>query len=260
MSAYRVPAVVSTMRLLSLLASEGGQSASQTELARDAELSKSTTHSLLATLEEGGYVQRDPSSLRYRLGPSLIRLGAVAARQTRAIAIAIEQLAARPAELKVSIGLAQPTTDGGAQVIEVFYPPNDMHVGMSVGARFGPFDGAIGKCILAGMEPDAMRRLVAEGDITRWTSNTVVNRRELLREVERVRERGWATSVQEYNENNAVVAPVFDAAGRPELYILAVAFVSQLPDGATDELGAQLREIADRIRFEATGLEVAATR
>ena len=45
------------------------------ELSRDLELSRSTTHRYIATLAQLGYLQQDPDSRRYRLGPKVLDLG-----------------------------------------------------------------------------------------------------------------------------------------------------------------------------------------
>jgi IclR family transcriptional regulator, acetate operon repressor len=253
MSDYQVPAVVSAIRLLSILAQADGQPISQTELARRAELSKSSAHNLLTTLESAQFVQRDVESRRYRLGPALIPLGSAASRQTRIVAIAVDRAAALAAELGLSIALVQPTREGDTQVIESFYPPQDMHVGIRVGSRYGPFDGAVGKCLMAAMDEDELSRLLAEEKVPARTPATITNPRKLLGEVATVREQGWAASVQEYNENNAVVAPITGASGQHELLVLAVGFLSQLPDDSVPEVGRRLRRVADEVSDDALG-------
>ena len=45
------------------------------ELSRELELSRSTAHRYIATLAKLGYLQQDPDSKRYRLGPKVLDLG-----------------------------------------------------------------------------------------------------------------------------------------------------------------------------------------
>ena len=45
------------------------------ELSRDLDLSRSTAHRYIATLAQLGYLQQDPDSKRYRLGPKVLDLG-----------------------------------------------------------------------------------------------------------------------------------------------------------------------------------------
>src|SRR6187200_967807 len=45
------------------------------ELSRELSLSRSTAHRYIATLAQLGYLQQDPDSKRYRLGPKVLDLG-----------------------------------------------------------------------------------------------------------------------------------------------------------------------------------------
>ena len=45
------------------------------ELSRELDLSRSTAHRYVATLAKLGYLQQDPDSKRYRLGPKVLDLG-----------------------------------------------------------------------------------------------------------------------------------------------------------------------------------------
>ena len=68
-----------------------------------------------------------------------------------------------------------------------------------------------GKVLLAGLEPaDVRSRLSAA--LESFTANTVVKLADLERELATVRERGWASVVEELEVGlNAVSAPVYDA-------------------------------------------------
>ena len=73
----RVPAVDRAVRILEALAADGERSLS--ELHRELGVSKSTLSSLLATLEQHRFVERDRSSRRFRLGPGLATIAMTAA-------------------------------------------------------------------------------------------------------------------------------------------------------------------------------------
>lgn len=249
---YRVPALLSAFRILRELL-DRGEGATQADLARSVKLSKSTTHNLLSTLESEGVVRRDPRTRAYRLGPTLISLGAGAAGQMPAATLAADALAPLAAEHGMSYGIAHHTPEGEAQVIERFYPPRDVHVGVTIGARFGPFQGALGKCLLAALDPAECERLVRSRELPAHTERSITDPDRMLAEVERVRRQGWAVSAQELNEVNAVAAPVHDPAGAPLLYLLALGLVDQLPDSRLGEVGRTLHELAARITAESGG-------
>ncbi|HVP03924.1 MAG TPA: IclR family transcriptional regulator [Solirubrobacteraceae bacterium] len=251
--AYLVPAVVSAARVLTYLAHREGEAPTQAELARELGLSKSTAFNLLVTLEYLGLVQRDRASRRYRLGAALVPLGQAAARHSRIAALAAERLPALARELGLSFALFQVTDDGHAQAIARAYPPDDIHVGITLGSVHGPFDGAVGKCLLAGLDSAEAERRVKAARLPRHTSRTVTDRRRLLRQVAEIRRQGWASSVGELNDNNAVAAPVLGTSGRAELFLLALGFSDQIPEARVPELGARLRATADAVTAAAGG-------
>lgn len=249
---YRVPAVVTAAAVLREL-SERPDGATQTELARAVGASKSTMHNLLATLEAERFVRRDPRTRAYQLGPELISLGSVAEQQLKAVQLAAEALAPLAASEGLSFAIAHHTPEGAAQVIERFYPPRDVHVGVTLGARFQRFEGALGKCLLASLPAAEAERAVRRRKIPAFTERSIVDPEELLAQVTRARERGWAVSAQELNEVNAVAATVFGPGGEPVLYLLALGLVDHLPDDDLDAMGEKLHQLAEEMTRRAGG-------
>jgi IclR family acetate operon transcriptional repressor len=249
---YAVPAVCAAIRILAELVHVDRDGATQADLARETGVSKSSMHNLLATLEREGYVRRDERTRRYTLGGALIPLGAAAARQVRTLTLAIDRLPALAAEHGLSMAVAQLTPDADAQVIERAYPTQPVHVGIRIGSRYGYFDGAIGKVLLAGLEAGYAAALLHARAIPVHTVRTITDADALLAEVEIVAARGWAASIGEYNSNIAVAAP-FAGAGGPEGLLLALGFPSDIPESRVPEVGAALREAADWVTASAGG-------
>lgn len=256
-SKYTVPAVVSAARLLDLLAKpELAEGARQSDLAAQAGISRSTAHNLLVTLEQLRYVEREEGSKLYRLGPALIALGHSAARGSRVS----EAVAGEVGELALvypyTFAAAQVVTGPEAVVVDCSYPPTGMHVGITPGDAYGPLEGAIGKVLLASMEPSEAERTVAAGRLEPLTPATITCPEKLLADVDRVRERGWASSIKEFNENHAVAVGVSGADGRLEMVILALAFPAQLPQAKVADLGADMRRRSEMITAACGGVPV----
>jgi DNA-binding IclR family transcriptional regulator len=248
---YLVPAVGSAIRILSELAEADGDGVSQADLVRQTGISKSSMHNLLATLEHSGYIRRDSRSRRYHLGGALIPLGAAAARELRTLTLAVERLPALAVEHELSMYAAQVAPEGDAQIIERAYPPQPVHVGMRIGTRFGYFDGAIGKCLLAALSPQQAARVVRKHRIPAHTNRTLTDPHSLLEEVAVVRSQGWGASIEEYNTNIAVAAPLRGAEGQTEGVLVAVGFPSDLPPADVPRVGAALRDEAEAISAHA---------
>lgn len=247
-SGYRVPAVVSTVKVLRELRRLGDGGATQSELVRATGLSKSTMHNLLSTLEEERIVSRDGRTREYRLGPALITLGAAASGQTRLIDIATEQLAPLATELGLSFAVAQPVGASETVIVERFYPPEGVHVGIRLGSTYGLYDGALGKCLLAALPDAEAERAIGERPIPAHTNRTLTRPDALLAEVAEVRRRGWGASVQELNENNAVAALVRGRNGSLALLLLALGFAEQLGGERIESTGEMLVGLGERIR------------
>ncbi|MCL4288283.1 MAG: IclR family transcriptional regulator [Thermoleophilia bacterium] len=247
---YRVPAVVSAAKILRELR-RASRPMTQAELVRATGLSKSSMHNLLSTLEGEGLVSRDDRSREYRLGPALIVLGAAASGQARLIDLASERLAPLAGERQISFAIAQPLGSSEVVIVERFYPPTGVHVGIRIGSTFGLYDGALGKCLLAGLPEDALADRLAAKPIPAHTERTLTEPGELLAEVARVRESGWAASEQELNENNAVAAPLRGRNGSIELILLALGFAEELGGEEVGRTGELLAAIAEEIRVGA---------
>ena len=254
---YRVPAVVAAARTLDALAALNGAGASLSEIARRIERSKSTVFNLLTTLEAEGFVSRDPATRLYHLGARLIPLGAAAAREARPLAAAMSGARAIAADTGLSVAVAQAIDGAVAQVIDRATPPSGLHVGITIGDRYGVFDGAIGKSLLAGMAAEEAARAVARSRPTAHTGRTITDRAALLADVAEVRRRGWATSVGELNENNAVSATIARPTGEPALILAALGFAGQLTPERMSEVGERLRALSESVSIETGGIAAA---
>lgn len=235
---YRVPAVESTARVLAALME--ADACLQSELCERTGISKSTMHNLVTTLEAVGYARRDPDTRRWRLGGGLIALGAAAERDAHAISLAASRLEPIADAEGVSAAVAAVLPGGQAQITHRAYPGDSVHVGVRVGSRYGYFDGAIGKCLLAALTPERARSVVLGQPIPAHTERTVTEPDSLLEELDGVRERGWAASVGEFNSNNAVAAPIYGGDGRPEALLLALGFAGDLDEERIPEVGDAL--------------------
>ena len=180
------------------------------EVARATGINASTTSRILATLVAAGYAEHVPESGRYRLGARVVQLShAVLSRlDVRQVARpgleALVEATGETATLSLPSDHDAITADhvpGGASVISV----------ARVGRPSIPHCTAVGKVMLAyGRHGTA----ALKEPLTRFTAQTITDRRILEMELEAVRERGFATAVRERESDlNAIAAPVFDARG-----------------------------------------------
>lgn len=87
-----VPALERAHRILDAMAQEPRRSFSAAELAKVVDIHRATAHSIMSCLAGLGFVQRDPATKTYRLGPELVRLGGAATEQYDGIEAARREL------------------------------------------------------------------------------------------------------------------------------------------------------------------------
>lgn len=118
-----------------------------------------------------------------------------------------------------------------------------------VGARNFLIASALGKSMLMHMPEDvwpAMYENAAGADSDDPEHPPLRPFDEIADEVRAARARGWALDIEE-NEYGVccVAAPVFDHGGRPVAAISVASAASYMPLERTDEIGPQVRAVAD---------------
>jgi DNA-binding IclR family transcriptional regulator len=196
--------------LLALGDSQG--EAGVTELARRLGLHKSTASRLLATLQRRGLVEQDDESGKYRLGLVVIRLAERAERTLDLRAIALPALETLAKSARETVSLVVMEGESALTVAQVD-GPNLVAVGDRTGRSTPLHCLASGKVLMAALAEREVLRISRRG-IARYTDRTIVDLEPLLEELARVRRRGYATAVGEFEVGlNAVAAPVVDARG-----------------------------------------------
>jgi DNA-binding IclR family transcriptional regulator len=205
-----VKSVDRALTVLNILAREGEASLSQ--MARELGVHKSTVGRLVETLVRHDLVDVPSGSGGYRLGVGCLRLaGATAAR----LDVSME---AQPVcdELSAAIGETTNvaiTREGVA--INVCQAEAHSTVAMRnwIGQHTALHATANGKVLLAHL-PEEDRAALLDTGLTPFTEHTLTCPAALSEELHKIRTRGWAFAVEEFEEGlNAVAAPVFDHSG-----------------------------------------------
>jgi len=223
------------LQLLDLIAG-GREGVPVRDLAAAMGLPRSIVQRLLYTLEAEGLLERHPSQVGYRLAIKLWRLGCQSIRRLSVRDLArpyLEGLAHRTKEmvkLGVLTGRDVVYVDGVdcSQPIRAYVP---------IGGTAPAHSSATGKAILAFL-PAAMVE-TAGPPPRRYTSQTVVGKDAFAKELQRIRQRGYAINRGEWEaEIGAVAAPVFDADGQVVASVGVIMPLSRFPTSKATQLGA----------------------
>ncbi len=236
--------------LLALGESQG--EAGVTELARRLGLHKSTASRLLATLERRGLVEQDGESGKYRLGLVVIRLAEQAERTLDLRGIAMPELERVARLTRETVSLAVLDGDESLTVAQAD-GPNLIAVADWTGRSTPLHCVASGKVLLAALAEREVLRIVRRG-LVRHTERTIVELEPLLEELARVRRRGYATALGEFEVGlNAVAAPVVDARGSVIAAVDIWGPAFRLTPRRLPELAALAREAAATISARLSG-------
>ena len=167
------------------------------------DLPKPTISRLASMLEQHGFLRRSDGA--YELGPKTFELGSLYVRQHRVFERFRRPLETLSAESKQTACLAE---IAGPSIVHLLIVPSPMpvqHV-TETGSRAPTHATALGKTLLASLDADDASRLLGDGSLARFTSNTITDRDELFAELDQVRRRGYAVDNEEYAEGLMCVA------------------------------------------------------
>lgn len=213
------------------------------ELARRVGLPKATVHRLATSLIARGMLAQSADG-RYRLGVKLLELGAVVRESLNAVQMCrpvIAKLAERSGET-ILLGTADWATRE-MLIVQRVDSPHPLTVGSPVGHRLTiPPGSVLGKALLSGLPPEDAREVVRALPLMRSTERTIVDAEELLADLSRARERGYAVEQGEYFDGvSGVAVPVIFDGAEPLATIGIVGPTSRIA-GEIDALGALLSE------------------
>jgi len=198
---------------LSILAlfSQLGPELSLTELAKAVQMGLGSATRYVQTLMNLGYIIRDPSSKKYRLSPKILSLGFSLLKHMDLR----DRITPYLAEINREFGMgAQAAILDETEIVYVerFRARALVTLDLTIGSRIPAYCTALGRAILAFMEPKSVQRIVAQMDMVPLTSYTITDKQTLFRELELTRKRGYAINIQELVMGQAgLAAPIFHA-------------------------------------------------
>jgi DNA-binding IclR family transcriptional regulator len=191
-------------------------SAGVTELAQYQEISKSTAHSYLKTLEYGGLVSQNEAE-EYQLSANFLVYGEYVRNRSQLYQVGkstIDELAETTGQY------AHLVIEEDGRGINLYKSKGEEAVGDEYqAAKFQQRDylhiTASGKAILAHLPEDRIDEIIDRYGLPARTENTITDRDELFDELEGIREQGYALNDEEEIEGfRAVGAPITHRNGR----------------------------------------------
>jgi DNA-binding IclR family transcriptional regulator len=217
------------------------------ELSRRLGMPKSSVQRALQTLWTAGWIYPDGGeTTRWVLAPHALHIGQRA----------VVDIDVRDAALPVMRELRRETGETAhlmvlrgdhAVLIEKVETEHPVRAVIELGGAVPLHGSSNGKAMLAHRTPEEVRSIVGDR-LERHTERTIVDWEEFLAELERVRERGFATNVGEWRSDiSAVASPIFDQGGVASASLSVSAPGSRMSDRLRESYGALVREAARRV-------------
>lgn len=209
----KVQTIDRTLDIIELLAN-AKEGLGVTEIGQNIGLHKSTVYRLLTALSNRGYIEKDPKNSTYKIGLKFIEVSGLFLKK---LELKTEAL---PFMRKLAEIIGQPVHLAILEGAEVVYIEkvelvNSIRMYSQIGRRVPAYCSAIGKILLAGLNTDSLREVLENIKFERFTPNTIISKRELLREIEQVKEKGWAVDNEEHEPNiRCIAAPIIDYTGK----------------------------------------------
>jgi DNA-binding IclR family transcriptional regulator len=208
-------AVERALAMLEAVASEP-EGLSNAEISRKLQIPKSSASYILRTLETQGYLNRDASSGKYRVGLKILSLsrGALSGIDVREVALPIMRHLVEKTNLTCHLAIL----DGSDAVyIEKVEPTGFLRVDTWVGRRMRVHATSVGKALVAHVPQERLEKIFAETGMEKRTPKTITTLSRLLKELENVRTQGYAVDDEENNLGaRCLGAPVFNQQGMIE--------------------------------------------
>jgi DNA-binding IclR family transcriptional regulator len=245
---YSVPSLERGMAILELLSRHPG-GLGLVEIASALDLPHNAVFRVGNALVQGGYLVRDAQSKKFLLSRKLLTVGLGAVHERNVVECAFDLLRTMRNELKETAALAALLPDEAKGVVLLSLDHlYDYGLRIRVGYHFDLHCSGPGKALLAFLPDDEREQVIAKIRFTQYTVHTLGSADDLRRDLDHVRQCGYALDREEYAiDGYCVGAAVRDAFGYPVAAIWTAGQVHRLPPGGYESLGDRVMHYAAAI-------------
>ncbi len=213
------------------------------EVARMVQLSSSTTGRLMASLKSLGLLSQNPLNHTYSLGSRVLIWAGVytGTLDIRITALpAIEELHNATRET-ISLYILE---NNERVCVERMESPENVRIIARLGRRLPLYAGSAGKVFLAFLPEKRREDIIKAVPLVPLTPNTITDPAALRKELDVIRQQGYAISRGEWTQDaSGVAAPIFDQTGE----IIAALTISGPSQRFTDQAFARYAPEVTRV-------------
>lgn len=215
------------------------------EISRDLDFPKSTVHRILSTLEARGFVYKNPDTDNYWLGMTLYSLGFAVEDKislTDIIRPYVRDLHERVNEV-INVSILRPDGRGFYETVMIDKMSSNNNI-LSIDPKLGSISQAhissVGKSLMAYNE-DFDPSKMGDYELKSYTKNTITSWEDFGRELEEIRQRGYAIDREEQEIGLFCIgAPIFGKNKKP---LAAISISGPTPRMKTKDLDNKVESL-----------------
>lgn len=252
-----ITAVERAADVLLLFARAKSKTLGVTEIATELGLSKAVVHRILTSLRGRGFVELQPETRRYALGPSALGLG-MSFRENADVRVMARDALVRLVRITNETATVSIRTGWNRVYLDQVTPDREVKMTVQLGKAFPLHAGSSSKAFLAFL-PDGEIDAYLSRELDALTDLTITDPEKLREELDDIRQRGYAVSLGERQAYaGSVAAPILDDERNP-VAVMSVCgpverFRSEIPETAA-ALVKEARSLSARLGHAVTAAD-----
>jgi len=252
--AGQVQSLTRGLKLLEFIAESHG-SVALTELAQQAGLPNSTTHRLLTTMQQQGFVRQVGDLGLWTIGAHAFVVGSSFLQSRNLLALVHPILRRLMDESGETVNLAVlDLSDHQAVIIDQVQCTQLMRMSAPIGGKLPMHASGAGKAFLANLKERQVTELLHRQGLHYYTPKTLMSPQSLKDNLARARKTGYAYDDEEHALGlRCVAACIYDEHGEPFAALSISGPLSRITDDRVTEIGAMVIGAAKEITREYGG-------
>ncbi|MFL2105272.1 IclR family transcriptional regulator [Desemzia sp. FAM 23991] len=167
------------------------------EISEKVQLHKATTHRLVNSLLENGYIEKDATTKKYRISLKLFQLGNRRVQNIDFLNVAKSMIRQLSQEINQTVHLVIEDDNEVLYIDKHDSQDSETRMHSRIGKKAPMYVTAVGKAILATKTNSAIVDYWNQVDIQPKTTHTITNLEDFLAEIDTVRQQGYAIDNEE---------------------------------------------------------------
>ncbi|MCK5878909.1 MAG: IclR family transcriptional regulator [Holophagae bacterium] len=245
-SRYSVPNLERALVIMELLA-RYPKGLNMTGIIEKIGLPQNAVFRITHTLTNHGYLHRDEDSKVFTLTKKMLSLGQSAVSDGHIIENSLPLMRQLRDEVNATAYLGT-LLDTDGVILEQAPGGYPFKFCVDLGTRFQLHCGAAGKALIAFLPEAEQKALISRLKLTKYNERTITGKRELKKELEQVRQLGYAVDrAEQFEAVHCIGAPILDANSYPVAIVWISAPSVNLPEEKFSELGPKVAACALQI-------------